>query len=440
MNLETKYQNALEYLSSFVDYSLKDQKIMAAADFNLDRVFDLMVSLGNPQENYPSIHVAGSKGKGSVSALCASALQAQGYKVGLYTSPHLHHFEERIQINREMISRTDLVRMVDEIKPHVAAIPNLTAFEIETALALWFFSIQQVDVAVIEVGLGGRLDATNVITPRVSVITALFLEHTLFLGDTLSKIAAEKAGIIKPGIPVVLSPQSDDALQVIAHFAARNNSPLVLVGRDYTFESINMSLENQSFMIRSEKTGNRVELQINLLGLHQVENATTAYATLQVLRDQGVAITDEAIRRGFSLAKWPARFEILCRKPTIIVDAAHTPDAVRKLSQTIDQILPNRPLVLVFGASDDKNVQGMFAELLPKTQHLICAKSSHPRSIDVNKLKDLALPFGIATNAIENIGQAIIYAKQVAGDEAIVLITGSIFLAGDARFAIKEQL
>ena len=439
MNLETQYQNALDYLSSFIDYSLKDQKIMAAADFNLARVFDLMDSLGNPQEDYPSIHVAGSKGKGSVSVLCASALQAQGYKVGLYTSPHLHQFEERIQIDREMISRSDLVRMVDEIKPHVAAIPNLTAYEIETGLALWFFACQKVDVAVIEVGLGGRLDATNILTPRVSVITALFLEHTLFLGDTLPKIAAEKAGIIKPGVPVVLSPQRDEALQVIADYAARNHSPLVLVGRDYTSEAMQISLENQSFMIRSEKTADKVELQINLLGPHQIENATTAYAALQVLREQGVSITEEAIRNGFSMAKWPARFEILGRKPPIIIDAAHTPDAVRKLSQTIDQVLPNRPLVLVFGVSEDKNIQGMFAELLPKTKYLICTKSSHPRAMDVNELKDLVFPYGVTAEAIEDIGQAINDALQVAGDEAIVLVTGSIFLAGDARFALNEK-
>jgi dihydrofolate synthase/folylpolyglutamate synthase len=264
------------------------------------------------------------------------------------------------------------------------------------------------------------------------------LEHTLFLGDTLPKIAAEKAGIIKPGVPVVLSPQREEALQVIARIAARNHSPLFLVGRDYSSKPMQISLENQSFMIRSEKTADKVELQINLLGPHQIENATTAYAALQVLREQGVSITEEAIRNGFSMAKWPARFEILGRKPPIIIDAAHTPDAVRKLSQTIDQVLPNRPLVLVFGVSEDKNVQGIFAELMPKTKHLICTKSSHPRAMDVNELKDLALPFGVATEAIEDIGQAIRDAVQIAGDEAIVLVTGSIFLAGDARFALSE--
>src|SRR5512139_562549 len=205
-DIETQYNKALDYLYSFVDYSLKHSSDLAKAEFNLDRMFALMDALGNPQAKYPILHVAGTKGKGSVSALCASALQAAGYRVGLYTSPHLHEYTERIQVAGQPISFEQLVELVEEIKPAVSRIPKLTTFEITTALGFLAFAKQDVNAAVIEVGLGGRLDATNVVMPKVSVITSLSYDHMAVLGDTLAKIAGEKAGIIKPGIPVVSSP------------------------------------------------------------------------------------------------------------------------------------------------------------------------------------------------------------------------------------------
>ena len=207
MDIETKYNQALDYLYSFVDYSLKHSSELAKADFNLDRMFALMESLGNPQKKYPIIHVAGTKGKGSTSALCASALRAAGYKVGLYTSPHLLDYTERIQVNGAPISHEQLVALVDEIRSHVAKIEKLTTFEITTALAFMAFAKYGMDAAVFEVGLGGRLDATNIVTPNVSIITSLSYDHMTVLGNTLTLIAGEKAGIIKPGIPVVSSPQ-----------------------------------------------------------------------------------------------------------------------------------------------------------------------------------------------------------------------------------------
>jgi dihydrofolate synthase/folylpolyglutamate synthase len=439
MNNESRYQQALDYLYSFIDYSLKGQKAMLTVDFNLERVFALMDSLGNPQQKYPSIHVAGSKGKGSVCAFCTAALLAQGYKVGLYTSPHLHDYRERIQINREIISQSDFISLVDEIKPHVAAVPHLTTFEIGTALAFWHFARQDVDVAVIEVGLGGRLDATNVVIPRVSVITALFLEHTLILGDTLAQIAAEKAGIIKTGIPVVLSPQKEEALRVVAQVAAKHDSPLFKVGHDYTFESLTTTLENQSFTIHSKKTDTLTELRIDLLGPHQIENATTAYAALQVLRDQGVAISEEAILEGFSTAEWPARFEIMQGNPPVVIDAAHTQEAAEKLGETVGIHFPNQPIVLVFGVSEDKNVRGILSVLLSKTKHIIYTKSTHPRAMDVDALMAIDLPLDVPTKGVENVGQAVAKAKQIAGDDAVVLVTGSIFVAADARAVLLQN-
>jgi len=200
-----RYQDALDYIYSFVDYSRTHQANLSPENFDLARMVDFMNLIGSPQKDFPSIHIAGSKGKGSVSAFCASVLQTAGYKVGLYTSPHLKDFEERMQINQVPISRTTLADYVDEIKPAIESVPELTTFEIMTGLAFLFFARQEVDIAVIEVGLGGRLDATNIITPLVSVITSLFLDHISILGDTLEKIAAEKGGIIKSGIPVAVN-------------------------------------------------------------------------------------------------------------------------------------------------------------------------------------------------------------------------------------------
>jgi dihydrofolate synthase/folylpolyglutamate synthase len=232
---ETVYNQALDYLYSFVDYSLKHISELAKAEFNLDRMFALMDQLGNPHKKYSIIHVAGTKGKGSVAALCASTLKAAGYKTGLYTSPHLWDYVERIQIDGEPISHEQLIELVEEVKPSVARIPKLTTFEITTAIGLLAFAKNDVSAAVIEVGLGGRLDATNIVTPEVSVITSLSYDHMAVLGNTLAAIAGEKAGIIKEAVPVVSAPQVEEALDVLERVAKEKNSPLILVGRDIKF-------------------------------------------------------------------------------------------------------------------------------------------------------------------------------------------------------------
>src|SRR6266545_1830102 len=291
---ETAYNQALDYLYSFVDYSLKHSSELAKAEFNLDRMFALMEELGNPQAKYPIIHVAGTKGKGSVSALCASALQAAGYQTGLYTSPHLLDYVERIQINGEPISHEQMIELVEEIKPAVARIPKLTTFEITTALGFLAFATQGVNAAVIEVGLGGRLDATNIVLPKVSVITSLSYDHMAVLGNTLAKIAGEKAGIIKPGIPVVSAPQTEEALEVLERVASEKNCPFVLVGRDVQFERLASSLDGQELAVTFQRSA--ASLKIPLLGEHQIQNAATAYAALKT---SGIKISDEALQMGF---------------------------------------------------------------------------------------------------------------------------------------------
>src|SRR5688572_12802024 len=319
-DIEIAYNKALDYLYSFVDYSLKHSSELAKAEFNLERVFALLEELGNPHTKYPIIHVAGTKGKGSVCALCASALQAGGYKTGLYTSPHLLDFTERIQINGEPISHEQLVDLVEEIKPAVTKIPKLTTFEITTALALLAFAKQGVGAAVVEVGLGGRLDATNIVTPKVSVITSLSYDHTAVLGDTLAKIAGEKAGIIKQGVPVVSAPQKDEALEVLERVAIERNASLTLVGQDVSFERLSYSLDGQVLTVSSLIfQPSSFEAHIPLLGFNQIENAAISYAALKA---SGLEISDEAIQNGFTQVYWPARFEVVRRDPPVILDSA----------------------------------------------------------------------------------------------------------------------
>lgn len=435
-NIEDSYKAALDYLYSFVDFSMQKADTYSPARFRLERMEALAASMGNPQNaSYPSIHVAGTKGKGSVCILCASALQEAGYKVGLYTSPHLDDYAERIQINGEFIPHAHLVEMVDQIKPYVAAIPELTTFEITTALAFLYFELQHVDVGVIEVGLGGRLDATNVIRPVVSVITSISYDHTHLLGNTLAQIAGEKAGIIKPGIPVVDSPQAEEARQVIESIAHQRGSPLMQIGQDILYEPLTHSLESQTLQVwpASSKTVKPLSLTIPFLGAHQAANAATAYAALDIFSQKSLPLQLEVIQRGFSKAFWPGRFEIIQKSPPIVLDCAHNRDSALKLRQTVEEYYSGRPVTLVFGASEDKDIDGMFFELMPVVRDLITVKSFHPRAIDPDKLVQMAEAYGRPVHCVEHIPQAVDLALQLAGTDGLVLVTGSIFVVAEAR-------
>jgi dihydrofolate synthase/folylpolyglutamate synthase len=423
MDIETRYNLALDYLYSFVDYSLKHSSELAKADFNLDRMFALMESLGEPQKKYPIIHVAGTKGKGSTSALCAAGLGAAGYTVGLYTSPHLEDYVERIQINGEPISHEQLAGLVEEIKPAVARVPFLTTFEITTALAFMAFAKYGVDAAVFEVGLGGRLDATNVVTPGVSVITSLSYDHMAVLGNTLALIAGEKAGIIKNGVPVVSAPQKEEALEVLLRTAESKGCSFTLVGRDVNFEFVESSLNGQKFRILNS------EFKIPLLGSHQVENAATAYTALKA---SGIPITDEDIQKGFSQVQWRARFEIARLDPPLIFDSAHNQDSFVRLRETLDEHFPGRMVHLIFGASEDKNIPGMFAEMKPKIRKLIVTRADHPRALSVEHIQGLAEQAGVESEAAVPVREALRRALELsAKDGSIVLSAGSIFVTAE---------
>lgn len=436
--LSPEYQASLDYIYSFVDFSRTHQENLSPENFDLSRMVRFMGLLGSPQNDFPSLHIAGSKGKGSVSAFCASVLQKAGYKVGLYTSPHLRDFEERIQINQQPMERDILVSYVEEIKPTVSKVHGLTTFEIMTGLGFLYFSRQGVDIAVIEVGLGGRLDATNIVTPLVSVITSLYLDHTSILGDTLEQIAFEKGGIIKPGIPVVSSPQDEGAIDVIRKIARRNSSMLVEIDNEYPFQLISRTLEGQVFRIL--RRGNQLsgEFSIPLLGDFQVINAVTACAALDLLTDKGFPIGDEDIKRGFDDVNWPARFEVLQALPPVIVDSAHNPASVGKLRETIDEFFPDLELTLIFGISEDKQLEGMLKEILPRTTNLITTQADHPRAMDPEDLARKASDYGCNIEVIPSVGDALKRGRILAGEKGLLVVAGSIFVAASARIAWFE--
>jgi dihydrofolate synthase/folylpolyglutamate synthase len=455
MNEETAYQQALDYLYSFIDYSLTRQFRYAPEKFDLSRMGALLAGLGDPQKQYRILHVAGTKGKGSVAAMTASALKAAGYKTGFYSSPHLVDYTERIQIDGQNIPHGELAVLVEEIKPVVAKIPALTTFELTTAVAVLYFARQQVEVAAVEVGLGGRLDATNVVEPLVSVITSISYDHTAVLGNTLTQIATEKAGIIKPGKPVIVAPQKEEARLAIAKIAAERGAPLTQVGRDYLYAAWSHSLDGQTLLVWPAaeqslvdefiETGGRadwepVRLSIPLLGFHQVQNAATAYAALQIARGQGLAISEEAIAQGFAATQWPGRFEVMRRNPPVIVDSAHNRDSALKLRLALDDYLPGLPVILVFGASEDKDVAGMFAELLPRVKRVIATQSIHPRAMEAEKLVDLAHQAGVPAQVVLPLEDALIRALELADDEAVVLVAGSLFVAAGARETFLQMV
>lgn len=448
MNIDQAYQEALDYLYSYIDFSLQRTFRLAPDQFDLDRMRALMKRLDNPQDKYPIIHVAGTKGKGSISAMCARILQSAGYKVGLFTSPHLIEYTERIQINQVAISKIELIELIEEIKSHVDAIPRLTTFEIGTALAFWYFGRKHVNAAVIEVGLGGRLDSTNIITPSVTVISSISYDHQEILGDSLAKIAAEKGGIIKKGVPLVVAPQQDEAFKVIELIAEEKQAPLFLVGRDLSYEPDAHSLSGQSFWLRKGNRDKYVETSINskllfeldqpirlstsLLGSHQIENAAVAFSAINIFRKVALPISNEAISEGFAAVDWPGRFDILREEPPIIVDSAHNRDSARKLAKALDDYFPGRRIVLVFGASSDKDIPGMFSELLPRVDYLITTASYHPRAADPDELVRVAEGFGKHATSIFLLEDALKEAIRIAGDSDLVLVTGSIFVAAGA--------
>lgn len=451
---EQRYQEALDYLYSHIDYSVERSYRYSPEVLDLERVHALVRALGEPQRNYDSVHIAGTKGKGSVSAMVASIMQAAGYKIGLYTSPHLQRFTERIRVDGQEISQAEVIELIEILKPHIETIQQLTVYEIITALAFIYFARKEVDIAVFEVGLGGRLDATNVITPMVSVITSLSYDHMHLLGGSLSDIAREKAGIIKHGVPVVSAPQQHEAELVVEDVARSLEAPLSLVGRDWLYSPGTRDLHGQTLHVWSsaeqplmdayvESSGGEEwappRYWIPLLGHHQIVNGAVAYATIQILKGQGLKMNEDAIQVGFRETDWPGRFQILSTDPVLVVDAAHNRDSALKLRIALDDYFPGRPVTMIFGASADKDIPGMLIELVPRISRLIVTQADHPRASDPEDLARIAHSHGLKVEIVLPVEAALDRALEKMWNEGVVLATGSLFIAGEILSAWEKR-
>jgi len=429
------YSQAIDYLHGLTDYEKTRIERYTPETLDLSRVKRLLEALGNPHTCFPALHIAGTKGKGSTAAMCESCLRCAGYQTGLYTSPHLHTFRERIQVAGEKMTREEVVALVQELRPIIERIPGVTTFEAITALGFLHFARVGVDIAVVEVGLGGRLDATNVLTPEVSMITSLSLDHTYLLGDTLGEIAYEKAGIVKPGIPVVSAPQRAEAIKVIESVSQERGSTLTEIGRDWDYQAGAFDLDGQAFSVRRIGDGASTldgTYRIPLLGRHQLENAVSAIAALDILRQRDLEVSVEALREGLEQVNWPGRLEILHRDPLFVVDCAHNPYSAQVLRQALADWFPGQKWVLIFGASADKDVGGMLEALLPITEYVIVTRSEHPRSASPIELADMVASAGGGAEVCVSVAKSIRRGLAMMDPGSGLLATGSIFLVADA--------
>lgn len=428
------YSDAVDYLYGFVNWEVERHMRYTAEVMTLERPRRVLAALGNPHLRYPVIHITGTKGKGSVGAMCQAACRLSGLRAGLYSSPHLQDFRERFRIDDRLISEDEFVAMVNRLRPVVDGIEDITWFEVTTGLGFLYFAEQQVDIAVVEVGLGGRLDATNVVTPVVSVITSLSYDHMHLLGDSLAEIASEKAGIIKPGVPVVSAPQPPEALDVLTRTASVQHAPLTLIGRDWLYTPEPGTPDGTRFT--AGLAGQVPDTYFTALaGEHQVLNAAVALAALDHARQAGVRITAEGIRAGFERVDWPGRLEVAGEAPLLVLDAAHNAASARRLRAALDELFTRRPLVLVFGASADKDVAGMFDALLPITHSLIASQAVHPRALDPDAIESVARSVGYQgpVYLIPQVDKALHTAAGLAGPEGMVCVTGSLFIIGEVR-------
>jgi dihydrofolate synthase/folylpolyglutamate synthase len=351
------------------------------------------------------------------------------------------------------ISKREVVELVQEIKPYTEKVPGLTTYELITTLAFMHFARQNLDCAVIEVGLGGRLDATNVITPLVSVITSISYDHMHLLGNSLSDIAFEKAGIIKPEVPVIISPQQYEVKGVLTAIAKERGAPLYQVGKDWLFSHGRHDMNGQSLYLWSvveqplmtsfvESAGTEEwvppRYEIPLLGYHQVINAATAYGALRIINKLGLKVDDRDIRSGFRQVSWPGRFQVLSKKPTLIVDSAHNRDSALKLRIALDDYFPGQPIKLIFGASADKDISGMLTELLPRVSRMIVTQADHPRAMTPEQLAELAHGYGIRLKEVVPVSEALNLALRNSYEDEVILATGSIFVVGEVLSAWKQ--
>ena len=437
------YQDAIARLLSLVDHersvpSLPRQKRI----YDLENIERLLHRMGDPHGLPGIVHVAGTKGKGSTAAMIEAILRAAGYSTGFYSSPHLHTFCERIRRDGEPIAPARFAGLTESIWPHHvanAADPDAgpaTLFEYLTAMAFRCFAEDEADASVIEVGLGGRLDATNVVSPAVSVITPVSLDHTAILGDTIGEIAADKAGIIKAGIPVVVAPQFSEAMTAIQTAAAAQSAPVTSVSESVDWRVDDVSAAGQDLTIKTANHAYRVCLP--LLGDFQGANAAVATTAVETLATAGFGISADAIIAGLASVQWPARLEVLRRDPLLVADGAHNDHSVATVLATLQRSLPHDRLTIVAGFSRDKRVAAMVELLAGHADRVIATRSRHPRSMRPAEIADEFAAHGFAQNRLTvagNAEQAIESAMSGASARELILVTGSLFVAAEAREA-----
>ena len=466
MSLQTSsdaYEEALRFLYSRIDYERAAVVPYGARDFRLDRMRELLARLGDPQTAMPIVHVAGTKGKGSTSAMIAGVLSAAGYRTGLFSSPHLEQVQERFQIDGAPCQAHEFVQLLGRIQAvamdmdavsvgEQPAVRGATFFELTTALALLYFAQQRVDAAVLEVGLGGRLDSTNVCQPRVAVITSISFDHTRQLGNTLAAIAWEKAGIVKPGVTTISGVADEEPRHVLEAVCAERGSKLVQLGSDFEFDyfppqALQIDGRAPRINFRHRQGSSVAELKdvsLGLLGRHQGANAAVALAAVAQLQSQGFEVQEAAIRRGLSQVVWPARVEIVSRRPAVVLDAAHNAASVQALLATLDESFASCRRLLVFAATIDKDVPGMLQLLLPRFERVILTGyQNNPRGISAAELAEIAagIPGGMSGQPIvcQDSAQAWDEVHRLVVPNDLVCITGSFFLAAEMRGHIKRQ-
>jgi dihydrofolate synthase/folylpolyglutamate synthase len=420
-----QYQDALEWLNGLETMGIK---------LGLSNIRELLTRLGDPHKEFRSVHVGGTNGKGSVSAMSASILRAQGYRTGLYTSPHLIDFRERIRVDGAPIPRRALGKLASEVQGQVEDIclahPQScpTFFEATTALAFLHFAEAGAEVAVVEVGMGGRLDATNVIVPECSVITRIGLEHTDYLGDTIDRIAAEKAGIIKAGVPVITAEEGPGPLSVILSKARELDAPLKLVREGVDYQLVSFTLDGT----RVSLPWKDLEVTLPLLGSYQASNAAMAARVMEALESRGWDVGEAAIEHGFANVRWPGRLEMVHRTPRLILDATHTPQGAEAVSEDLRRLVTG-DIILVIGVLNDKDLDGVIAPFARLASKAIAVAPLTTRAYPKETVRDALLVHLREAEVASSVADGLRVALDRARPEDTVLVTGSIYTLGEAK-------
>ncbi len=395
----------------------------------LSRTRELLGKLGNPEQSLKFIHIAGTNGKGSTAAMLASILEEAGYTVGLYTSPFINRFNERMQVNHTCIGDEELAELTDYVRPYADSMADSpTEFELITAIAMEFFKRKHCDIVVLEVGMGGALDSTNVIdTPEVAVIAAMGFDHTRELGSTMTEIASAKAGIIKPHGDVVIYGQNPEAEAVFERVAAEQHSTLSRPDYSQLIPG-DFSLEGQSFSYGTWK-----DLRIPLVGAYQLNNAAVVLTAVEVLRRKGWSISDDAVREGLAHTRWPARFEVLHRDPVFIVDGGHNPHGIKATAESLQRIFPGRKFVFVTGVLADKDVEHILGLIVPMARRFYTVTPPNPRAMQADVLAQRIQAMGADAIPCNSIPQAVASAMDFAGPDGVACALGSLYMSGDVR-------